>query len=158
MQNSANTTKYMQNQKSANITCKYKMQIPLKSVKYLPCICLRTTWVWAAVTIPTTISRLSSPSQSSITNVCRRPLVTGCTQCALWDRNTRASPFPKWWGWRVSSLSWFAKVMVCDGFCGPWGDAIRNSNCGQLELREGIKVQEDKKTATTWLQASGRRP
>lgn len=28
--------------------CKYKMQIPLKyvkCVKYLPCICLRTTWV-----------------------------------------------------------------------------------------------------------------
>ena len=95
------------------------MQIPIKSVKYLPCICLRTTWVWAAVTIPTTISRLSSPSQSSMTNACRRPLVTGCTQCALWDRKTRASPFPKWWGWRVSSLSWSKG----DGFCGPWGDA-----------------------------------
>ena len=25
----------------------------------------------------------------------------------------------------------------------------RNSNCGQLELREGIKVHEDKETATT---------
>ena len=53
-----------------------------------------------------TISHLSSPSQSSMTNVCRRPWVTGCTQCALWDRKTRASPFPKWWGWRFSSLSW----------------------------------------------------